>query len=97
MKNQDIDSFTDYGGPPWDKPPLPKPQILKNFTHRKGKPYCIVRRDDGTEWLVSSVLDNGRLMKLIMRGTDGHVSLMVAPQSFHRFHVILSPEDINDE
>lgn len=24
MNNQTIDGFTDYGGPPWDKPPLPE-------------------------------------------------------------------------
>ncbi len=25
MHNHDVDGFTDYGGPPWDEPPLPNP------------------------------------------------------------------------
>ena len=28
MHNQTIDGFTDYGGPPWDEPPLPNPVEL---------------------------------------------------------------------
>ncbi len=28
MHNQTIDGYTDYGGPPWDKPPLPHPVDL---------------------------------------------------------------------
>ena len=63
------------------------------LTHRKNQPYYMIMDSMGVEWLVDSVLDNGRLMSLIKPDTNGKVIRHIDITEYDQFVIILSEAD----
>jgi hypothetical protein len=70
------------------------PKQAKRLTHRVNQPYKIVEDKNGDEWLVSRVLDNGRLMELIKMGTDGNVINKISSDDYKDYKITLGEEDL---
>jgi len=67
----------------------------KRLSFRKGnRGYVIIEDRNGQEWLVSSVLDNGRLMQLYKAGTDGQVKKSITVYEYKDYRIVLDEDDI---
>lgn len=65
----------------------------KRLSHRKDQLYKRIEDRSGDEWLVDSVIDNGRMMFLYKAETDGKVKKAIHARHYKDYKIILSEED----
>ncbi len=70
------------------------PKQAKRLTSRTNKPYKMIEDQDGQEWLVGCVLDNGRLMELWKTNTNGKVRKVIPSREYCNYKIILGEEDL---